>query len=134
MTCAIPAGDSQMLMTLDEVDMPRRQNIMLARFYGKDGKIISRAIGYLEIERKLNFKKAKLKAQMDGETIVITSDCFARSIEITAGENEDEFGWLFEDNYFDLFPFEEKRIKVIRRGGGKQINMKAQYSPYKTIL
>ena len=43
----------------------------------------------------------------------MTADSFARCVELSGvSEDGNEFGWYFEDNYFDLFPYEKKRIKV----------------------
>ena len=37
---------------------------------------------------------------------------------------------MFEDNYFNLLPFEEKRVKVLACPGPDTVRAKAHYSPY----
>ncbi len=47
-----------------------------------------------------------------GVILVLKTDTFARCVELRGGEDGEEFGWIFEDNYFDLLPGVEKRIAV----------------------
>jgi hypothetical protein len=66
----------------------------------------------------------------DGETLTLKSDRFARCVELSAGEDGAGFGWVFEDNYFDLFPFETKKVRILKRGDGGCILAKPQYSTH----
>ena len=47
-----------------------------------------------------------------------------------AGDDDgDAFGWLFEDNYFDLVPGETKRVKILGRHNKGVVSAKAHFSP-----
>ena len=77
----------------------------------------------------LAFPEAKLEITLNGDIITVSTDFYARCVELKGISNEgDEFGWYFSDNYFDLFPFERKEIKVESRHSGGKIEGKAHYS------
>ena len=59
--------------------------------------------------------------------LVLESDTFARCVELRGGEDGLEFGWLFEDNYFDLLPGVEKKIKVYGKQEGGAVQVKPYY-------
>lgn len=66
------------------------------------------------------------KGECDGCKWVAESD--ARFVTLSGNDNGDEFGWIFSDNYFDLFPFETRRIKIGGKHTSGEITAKAQYS------
>ena len=72
----------------------------------------------------LPFPDSKITISLEEDVLTVKTDCFARCVELFA---ENNFGWMFEDNFFDLFPFEEKKIRIIKRGKGKNICAKAHY-------
>lgn len=86
-------------------------------------------------ERRLPFPAAKLTVSAEGDTLVITTDAYARCVELS-GETEegDAFGWFFEDNYFDLLPFETRRVRVGGRHTAGTLTARAHYSPYSAHL
>ena len=51
----------------------------------------------------------------EGEFILVKSRKFARCVELTGEEAGDAFGWIFTDNYFDLFPGEVKKVRILGR-------------------
>jgi len=46
----------------------------------------------------------------------------------------DAFGWLFEDNCFDLMPGEEKTVRVLGDHAQGRVTVKAWYSPHVTTI
>jgi hypothetical protein len=117
-----------------------KETILSAELLDDAGNVISDSIEYVTQERRLKFPDATISAKIDGDEIILRSDHFARCVEIL-GENNAEpsdlhaLGWLFSDNYFDLFPGEEKRIKVIAHAKmGTKITIKAHYASKQTVL
>lgn len=53
---------------------------------------------------------------------------FTGGAEMTGDADGDAFGWLFEDNYFDLMPGETKIVRVLGHHDAGQITAKPHYS------
>jgi len=71
---------------------------------------------YLRNHKELDLPKAKLDVRKDPEKgeITVRTDRFARFVHLDVpGE-----GILFSDNFFDLLPGEEKRVKIASLDGG----------------
>ena len=86
-------------------------------------------VDYVDIERHLRYKEANLDVRLDGNYLVLKTDAFIRCVEIKGQSGEDEFGWLFSDNYFDLMPGEEKRVKILGNKDSGQLRIKGHYLP-----
>jgi hypothetical protein len=125
---SVEPDESVIVFRLDEFGQFKRENFLYAKLMDKDGNIITRTNDYVDNERYLYFPDAKLQLELDNGEIIITTDKFARCIELTGDNNSDEFGWFFEDNYFDLMPWETKRVKVLGRHNEGIITAKARYS------
>ncbi|MDR1560200.1 MAG: hypothetical protein LBS84_10995 [Clostridiales bacterium] len=125
--CVFP-GESRIITNLNEFKQFSRQFILFARLMDENGTIITRTNDFVDIERHIRFPNAKLTVTVDGDTLVITTDLFARNIELAGNENGDEFGWVFEDNYFDLLPNEVKRVKISGKHKKGVISAKPYYS------
>ena len=95
-----------------------------------NGNVIARTNALADIERRCHFPDAKLDVKVEGNSLVITTDKFARNINLNGDSNGDKLGWFFEDNYFDLFPGEKKVVRVMGRHENGQITAKPWYSPY----
>ena len=65
---------------------------------------------------------------------LLESDSFARFVELSGNDGGDEFGFYFEDNYFDLMPGVRKKIRISGRHEGGIITAKAHYSPHVTQI
>ena len=52
------------------------------------------------------------KIDVKRRDLILSTDTFARSVELTGDCGGDSFGWRFEDNYFDLTPGMETRIHI----------------------
>lgn len=120
--------ESLIVFRLDEFGQFRRENFLYAVLLDKSGKIVTRTNDYVDNERYLYFPDTTLKLELDNGEIVVTADKFARCVELSGDNNGDEFGWFFEDNYFDLMPWETKRVKVLGRHSEGIITAKARYS------
>jgi len=126
-------GESKVFMNLDRFRFGREE-VLYCEIEDQDGNILCRNIQELDIERNSIFPEATISLRQCGDDIIVTTDQYARYVELCGDDNGDAFGWYFEDNYFDLLPFEERRIHV---GGTHQagtISAKAHYSPNKTTL
>jgi hypothetical protein len=64
-------------------------------------------------ERYLELPPATLRAEVEGDTLRLASDAFARQVIIDWPDELD--GLRVEDNYVDLLPGRERRIGLIDR-------------------
>lgn len=101
--------------------------ILYAELRDRDGSCIKSCVDYVDIERHLKFPEANINVAVEGSEIIIETDRFVRCVEITGRNGDNEFGWLFSDNYFDLMPGCLKRVRVVAGGEG-QISVKGHYS------
>jgi beta-mannosidase len=120
--------ESKVIFRLDDFGQFKRENFLYARFEDKNGNTITRTNDYVDHERYLYFPDAKPELRLENNEIVVSTDRFARCIELSGDENGNEFGWIFQDNYFDLMPWEIKRIKVTGSHSKGRITAKARFS------
>ena len=76
--------------------------------YDRDGKCISHGSLIFSMPKHFRYQDPKLRVRVEGDEIVVSSEAYAKSVEI---RNEDET-LLLEDNYFDM-DNGERRIRVI---------------------
>lgn len=116
----IEPDESRPICSLDAFGQFRKENIICARAFDQTSMIIGMSLDACEIERKLIYPtNTGLTIAQEKDGLVITSDAYARCVELVGEENGDRFGWLFSDNYFDLLPGMSKRVEVLgvhRRG------------------
>ncbi len=125
---AVRSGESKKLFDLDSLRFFKRSCILYACMKDGNGRVIARANDCVELERFVKFPDAGLDIKIGNRTLAITADRFARCIELLGNEDGDEFGWFFEDNYFDLLPGEVKYVKIMGRHEKGTITAKAHYS------
>lgn len=130
----MPQGESDIVLNLDYLHFFPKSYLLYAKFTDEDGKILNTSIDCVDIERHQRFPNAKLDVQIDGDELIITTDQFAHCVEIYGNEDGDEFGWLFEDNYFDLLPGDIKRVRILGRHKKGIITLKPHYSKNKETL
>lgn len=137
-TASLPAalhpGTSRILLDLDSYGFLHWFTLLHARLLDERGEAVAVTNQYLTKENMMPFHAARVQMAREGDELVVTTDQFARCVELSAGEDGCAFGWVFEDNYFDLFPFETKRIPIRKRGEGGCIRAQAQYSPHIATL
>ena len=124
----IRPDESCLITFLDEFGQFRRENVLLARVLDENGRLLAENIDYVDIERHLDFPQdTGLQIWQERDVLVLTTERFARCVELIGTEDGDEFGWLFEDNYFDLAPGVEKRVRVLGRHDEGMIRVKPYY-------
>jgi hypothetical protein len=108
------AGRSDIVTDLDALGMFRRDLVLSARFLADDGAVLADTTDFAYQERNIVFPDARLSLRTAGpDAIVVSTDTFARCVELAgAAPDGDAFGWDFEDNFFDLRPGEEKRVRL----------------------
>lgn len=122
------ADEAKLAAYLDQFGQFKKENVLAAEVYGEEGELIAQNLEYVDIERHLPFPKdCQIQVRAEDGELVITAERFARSVEITGDEDGDEFGWIFEDNYFDLLPGMVKRVKIYGRHRKGRITVKAYY-------
>jgi hypothetical protein len=108
-----------------------RDHILYACLCDAEGRGIARANALADIERRITFPQARLDVQIqESGALAITTDRFARSVVLEGDAGGDAFGWLFEDNWFDLLPGETKVVRVLGRHKQGRISARAWYSPH----
>lgn len=124
---------SRILTNLDFFGAIHWHTVLHAALKDENGVIVCTATALLRHENMLPFPDAALSVETNEDIITVHTDCFARCVELSAGEAGESFGWVFEDNYFDLLPFETKEVAILRRGEGNCIRAKAQYGSACTV-
>lgn len=117
---------SCVVCNLDQLGMITRNNALTASFFDDERTLLARTIDFANPERNLLFPDPQLKLKLAPPGMLeICSDTFARSVELKAcgldnGQDEsvgiDLFGWIFEDNFFDLLPGEKRQIRILSHG------------------
>jgi len=133
---SIAPGRSKVVVHLDEAGIGsfRKEHTLYASLKDESGQIIAEAHCLADIERCVTFPDAELDVKVRDGALVIKSDKYARAVTLEGDADGDEFGWFFEDNYFDLMPGREKRVRVLGNHTKGQIKVKAWYSPHVTKI
>ncbi len=76
--------------------------------FNEDGKLISHSSVIFSIPKHFRYQDPHLRVRVEDDEIVVTSDCYAKSVEI---QNEQET-LLLSDNYFDM-DAGETRVKIL---------------------
>ena len=129
-------GKSQVVVRLDQANIRafRKEHILFAELKDSNGNSIARTNALADIERRCIFPDAKLNVIAENNALIITTDKFARNINLEGNADGDQFGWFFEDNYFDLLPGEKKVVRVLGKHSKGIITAKPWYSPHTTII
>lgn len=130
----IRPGESKVLTDLDELCPIVREEVIYASLTDSDGRQISRADTVLDIERNLSFQEPELTLWAEDGMLCVRANRFAYCVELSGEENGDLFGWHFEDNYFNLLPFETKKIKIYTKHTSGTICAKAYYASNQTRM
>lgn len=124
---ALVRNTSGILTNLDFFGAIHWHTVLHAVLMDENGREICSTSALLRHENMLPFPDAALTVEEDGDCLIVRTDRYARCVELSAGEAGEGFGWVFGDNFFDLLPFETKRVAILRRGEGNCIRAKAQY-------
>lgn len=123
------SGCSGEIQNFDYLGEFPRENILYACFKDDASEIRTENFNYVDIERNLIFPEAKLTIAIEGDELKISADRYARCVELSGSNDGDEFGWYFDDNYFDLLPGIIKTVKIYGDHKSGIISAKAHYSP-----
>jgi hypothetical protein len=126
----IPGGDSLITKSLDCLGHIPLRSVLHCTLQSHDGKMVSEDFQYLISERRLPVPEAKLTLRQEGGTLQIATDRFARCVVLAGDADGDEFGWQFEDNYFDLMPGQPKTVQIYGKHQKGVITAKGHYSPH----
>jgi hypothetical protein len=128
-----PAGASRPVLDLRELGMLSRASPLCAWLYDGDGSLRAQSVQITGKERQIRFPEARLTLRPTAGGVIVTTDLFARCIELQGtGPDGDAFGWWFDDNFFDLLPGEEKRVRVLGRKKAGIITARAFWSPHES--
>ena len=132
---AVDPDESRPVCTLNPFGQFLKRHAVYARAISDSGVVLGTSLDILEIERHMEYPmKTGLSLSQEGDMLLICCEAFARCVEITAGDDGAAFGWLFEDNYFDLLPGMEKRIRVLSGQRKGMITAKSVYDENPAIL
>lgn len=87
----------------------------------QNGKVISEGTVIFSYPKYFKYEDPKLSYQIEGDEIIISSDAYAKSVEI----QNDREDLILSDNYFDLNG-DEKRVKIIS-GEAKGVRLRSVY-------
>jgi hypothetical protein len=72
-------------------------------------------------ERYLALPPAQLRATLTPEGVALATDLFARQVSL---EMDYAIGAVFEDNYFDLVPGQQRTVRILERAGGRSLTVR----------
>ncbi|GHT64779.1 beta-mannosidase [Spirochaetia bacterium] len=125
----IAPDESKFLTDCNRFGQFKSNNILHAYAVTSDGKRVAESFDYADIERHMRFPRdGKISLTVDKGELLLQSSRYERSVELLGNADGDEFGWLFDDNYFDLLPGQIKRVKVLGRHDRGTISAKGYYS------
>ncbi len=128
---SIAPDESKVVTNLNQFGQFKKNHILFAYAVADDGRRVAESIDYVDIERHMRFPTdGHISMSVDNGSLVLTSDRYERSVELVGNHDGDEFGWLFEDNYFDLIPGQIKRVRVLGRHDQGRIAAKSYYGNY----
>ena len=99
---SMPQGCSDILLNLDFLKYFRKYHLLYACFKNEAGEVVNFAIDFVDIERHITFPDARLDVRTEGNTLLITTDSFARCVEITGGRRRRRFWLAFRGQLFRL--------------------------------
>lgn len=105
-----------------------KETLLTAQLFNNSGDLLTDSIDYVTEERRLKFPEASLNVEVQNSTLLITTDRFARCVEILGEKEGNPFGWLFSDNYFDLVPGQTKKVRIVDGPEQGMITLKSHYS------
>lgn len=123
----LPHDASRAVLDLDGLGMVHRNSALSAKFVDPAGKEFAHTIDFADVERNLLFPDPAIELSLASpEVLEVSTDRFARSVELRARDGKEEaFGWIFEDNYFDLLPGQTRQVRLLERGPGEQLSARS---------
>lgn len=104
-----------------------RECVLFARVEDEEGNFVYQSVDYIDVERQLKFPDSELEVTVKDNYLEIKASKFVRCVEILGKNGDDEMGWLFSDNYFDMMPEETRRIRILGKHESGEISVKGHY-------
>ncbi len=130
----IGLDEAKVIGDLDFLHPFNRHNVLFAEFIDLKKGYLAEVYDFMAVERRILFPQAEVNLAQDGNDIIVTTDTYAHSIELTGDNQGDVFGWKFSDNYFNLLPGRAKKIKVWGNHNRGTITAFSHYSEKSTSL
>jgi len=111
-----PGEAKRCLSTTDFGPVVMRKEFLQAGFAGRE--VTQLLIG----ERYLHLPRAELKVRQVGGKIEIATKNFARQVTL---EMDGVTGAVFEDNFFDMPPGQERTLEILNAAGGRELIVRA---------
>ena len=111
------------VLLLDQIDFDKtdcEQNHITFELV-VDGKVVASGSEVFAQHKYYNYQNPNLKVRVEGDEVVVTSDAYAKYVEVYS-ESED---FILEDNFFDMEKG-EKRIKIIE-GAPTDLHVRSVY-------
>lgn len=125
---SIEPDESKEITNLNSFGQFKKSHILCSYAVSDDGNRVAQSIDYLDIERHLRFPTdGNISLSISKNCLILSSDRFERSVELIGNNNGNEFGWLFEDNYFDLIPGHLKFVRIYGQHTSGVIYAKSYY-------
>lgn len=98
------------------------QSYVSFALYGEDGAVVSSGSVIFCPPKHFAFSNPHLKAEIQGDTILVSADAYARSVEIDFADED----VVLSDNYFDM-DAGTREIKVLRGTPGRELILRSVY-------
>ena len=86
-----------------------------------EGRVVSEGSVLFTAPKHYHFKDPKLAARIEGDEIVVTAGCYAKSVEIDSPDGD----LILSDNYFDM-EAGSRRVKILK-GRAKALTLRSVY-------
>ena len=98
----VAPGKSKVVVRLDEAGIRafRKEHILFAEWKNEEGKVIARTNALADIERRCIFPDARLDVKVENNSLVITTDKFARNINLEGDAGGDKIRMVFRGQLF----------------------------------
>lgn len=130
----VKQGGARLVKDFGEFAFFSKDCILFASFVSEEKSQETVCIDYADIERHLRFPELELEIAAEGDILWISARHFARCVEITGEDQGDPFGWLFEDNYFDMLPGQKRGIRILGEKSEGTLTVKSHYGKKKEIF
>jgi beta-mannosidase len=123
---ALPATASKRVMDLTPAfhEIRRRDEFMVARL---GDQVVSHLLG---AEKFLKLSDGVIQVRREKDTLIFSAQVFIKDVALSLPAVA---GAVFSDNYFNLIPGEEKRVKIIADMGGKSLQIQGVNSSMITL-
>ncbi|MFP4579604.1 MAG: beta-mannosidase [Candidatus Sumerlaeia bacterium] len=131
---SVSQGQSVLVGNCDDFGMFYTRNPIFAQIFDASGNPIASSLEYPCTDVQSWHHESKIEMRQEGDELVLTADIPTRWIELQGDADGDAFGWYFEDNFFDLMPGIEKRVRILGRHKKGTITAWSPYTPHQAKL